>query len=107
MQSPGDLHTDTHFSALDVAGVVQFMKVRSFYRRGEKRNSPKIQHNDFDSADLACPAFARGTQSERRQSYRTFRALATRSDPILFFGNNEMEHKTGIDHLHVLATYLL
>ena len=64
MQSPLDLHTHTHthththFSALDVASVGQFIKVRSFCRKGGDR-VPGEKHKDVNLPDLACSVFPR------------------------------------------------
>ena len=79
MQSPLDLHTHTHthFSALDVAGVRQFIKVRSFYRRGGM--IPREKHKDVNSADLACLVFPRAIQLERHQFQGQVGCLETSS----------------------------
>ena len=70
MQSPLDLHTHTHtrthFSALDVASVGQFIKVRSFCRKGGKK-VPRERHKDVNLPDLACLVFPRVIQLERHQ----------------------------------------
>ena len=81
MQSPLDLHTHTHththFSAVDVASVGQFIKVRSFYRRGGE--IPREKHKDVNSADLACLVFPRVIQLERHQFRGQLGCLETSS----------------------------
>lgn len=55
MQSPLDLNTHTNTQrAAFVAGLIQFIKVRSFQRRGGKIPSKK-KNEDIDSDCLAFP----------------------------------------------------
>lgn len=79
MQSPLDLDTHTPLTTF-VAGLLQFIKVRSFHRRGKK--VPRRKHKDVDSA---CLAFPKVTRSDKHRNCRIIRVLRWHSVLVSVF----------------------